>query len=250
MENGAASGSVILNFSNAVLHMMKLFFTPWLLPLLMAALLSGCSAIPQPEVYPFSSQQKMQVAHHWDVLANDVANRINNELIRLGYLETPVYVEHICQQDDRPCAPATLSAFDAGFNDLLLTQLVAFGVPTLARPDSKELHLQYKVQTIFHANPRRQWPRPGALTALTSGIVVLRDAPWELISILASAAIDATRNTSVINGHYEVIISTSIAKDNVYLMRTSDIYYINDEDFWQFQQPTPAPSIELTSSHQ
>jgi hypothetical protein len=50
------------------------------------------------------------------------------------------------------------------------------------------------------------------------------------------------------NGHYEVIITTSIINDNLYLMRKSDIYYINDTDFWQYQPSVPAQEIQLTSS--
>ncbi len=208
---------------------------------------SGCVRSPQPETYPFTTQQKMQAAHHWDVLANDVANQINNELIRRGYLETPVYVRHICG-NDAECGPGTAFPFDEAFNDLLTTQLVNFGVPTLAENDDSGLVVNYKVQLLFHSDPPRQWPRPGVLTALTGGIIVLRNAPDEVVALAAAAATDILRATSVVNGRYEVIISTSIVDNNVYLMRKSDIYYINDPDFWQYQRSRPAAEIELTSA--
>ncbi|HFQ89346.1 MAG TPA: hypothetical protein ENK27_04630, partial [Desulfobulbus sp.] len=112
---------------------------------------SGCIRSPQPETYPFSTQQKMQAAHHWDVLANDVANQINNALIRRGYLETPVYVNHICG-DSSDCAGSSFP-FDEAFNDLLTTQLVNFGVPTLAKNDDSGLVVNYKVQVVYHSDP-------------------------------------------------------------------------------------------------
>ncbi len=208
---------------------------------------SGCIRSPQPETYPFTVQQKMQAAHHWEVLANDVANRINNELIRRGYLETPVYVSHSCG-DDTDCGPDGGFPFDEAFNDLLTTQLVGFGVPTQAENDGSGLVVNYKVQVVFHRDPPLQWPRPGVITSLAAGIIVLRNAPDEILALAAAATTDILRATSTVNGHYEVIISTSIVDNNLYLMRTSDIYYINDPDFWQYRKSAPAAEIELTSS--
>ncbi|NOQ45396.1 MAG: hypothetical protein GQ559_01775 [Desulfobulbaceae bacterium] len=222
-------------------------FICFFIMLSLLAIMVGCIRTPQPEGYPFTIQHKMQAAHHWDVLANDVANQVNNELIRRGYLETPVYVKHSCGQPDN-CGPGETFPFDEGFNDLLATQLVNFGVPTLAENDDSGLVIDYKVQVLYHRDTRYQWPRPGVLTALTAGIVVFRNAPAEIAAVIAAAAIDGLGATSVIKGHYEVLISTSIVRDNIFLMRKSDIYYINDPDFWHYQKSTPAAEIELTSS--
>jgi len=43
----------------------------------------------------------------------------------------------------------------------------------------------------------------------------------------------------VANGHYEIIITTSIVKKQKYLFRSSDIYYINDKDFWHYLNRLP-----------
>jgi len=207
----------------------------------------GCSRIPQPTSYSFSTQQKMQAAYHWEVLANDVANQINSELVSRGLLDTPVYVRHSC---DRPadCGEGGTFAFDEGFNDLLTTQLVNFGVPTKVRKDKDGLVVEYKIQVVYHQANRYQWPQPGVLTALTTGIMVFRNAPWEIAAIAGAAGADALWSTEVTNGHYEVIITTSMANNNLYLMRKSDIYYINDVDFWHYQPARSAGEIELTSS--
>ncbi len=207
-------------------------------------LLAGCVRIPQPKSFPYSDQQKMQAAHHWNVLANDVANRINNELIRQHYLSTPVYVRYSSRPDSRTSSET--SPFDEAFNDLLTTQLVNFGVCTLVAQEEAALVVDYKVQVVYHQSSRYQWPQPGVITALTAGILVLRDAPTELLALAAAAAADTLNATTVINGHYEIVITTSIADNNKYVMRTSDIYYINDADSWQYRQLNPAAEIELT----
>ena len=221
---------------------------PYRLSLLLVALIflaTGCVRIPQPQGFPYSNQPKMQAAHHWNVLANDVANRINNELIRQNHLTSPVHVRHSCGKPSA-CGTGTTSPFDEAFNDLLTTQLVNFGVDTRAGADSASLLVDYKVQVVHHRSGRSQWPQPGVLTALATGVTVLRDAPWELITIASAAAVDTLRATSVLNEHDEVIITTSIMDANRYPLRTSDIYYINDADSWQYRQPAPAAEIKLT----
>lgn len=208
-------------------------------------LMTACtSRIPQPEAFSYSKQRTMQAAHHWNILANDVANRINNELIRQHRLHSPVYVRHSCGKPDT-CVPGRTFPFDEGFNDLLTTQLVNFGIPTLNRQEGSTLVVDYKVQVVAHSDSVPML-RPGLLTALTAGIVVLRNASPEVLAVAAAAAADYLNTTLVLNGHYEVIITTSIIDNNRYLMRSSDIYYIDDADFWQYRKTTPAPEIEMT----
>ena len=221
-------------------------FLPMLVTVLCLA--SGCVRMPQPQGFPYSNQPKMQAAHHWNVLANDVANRINNELIRRNFLDSALHVRHSCTKPDG-CGPGSASPFDEGFNDLLTTQLVDFGIDTRAAADGASLIVDYKVQVVHHRAVRSQWPQPGVLTALATGVTVLRDAPWELITIASAAAVDTLRATSVLNEHDEVIITTSIMDGDRYLLRTSDIYYINDADSWQYRQPAPAAEIRLTGGH-
>ncbi len=216
-----------------------------LLLVLVLCLTTGCIRMPQSQGYPYTNQKKMQAAQHWNVLANDVANRINNELIRQNYVSASLYVKHSCGKPDA-CKQGETFPFDEGFNDLLTTQLVNFGVNTQVTSVGATLTVDYKVQVVYHQDVRYQWPQPGVLTALTAGVMVLRDAPWEIVAIATAAAVDTLRATSSINGHYEVIITTSIIDGNKYAMRTSDIYYINDADFWQYQQNNPATEIPLT----
>jgi len=65
-----------------------------------------------------------------------------------------------------------------------------------------------------------------------------------------AAGLDIAFATSPINGHYEVIISTSMVTDEKYLFRTSDIYYINDPDFWHYQNAPSGKTIRMVSTAQ
>ncbi len=212
-------------------------------------LFSGCSRIPEPTGFLYSSQSKLQAAHHWDVLAQDIANQINNELVKDNLLNTAVYVKKTCGEDDRSCNPTETSQFDEAFHDLLVTELVRYGIPTSVQPDQGTIKVNYKVQTVFHQSDRVRSLAPGVITGLTAAVEVLRNASSEVVAVATAGAVDWASSSYVKNGHYEVIITTSMARMRKYLFRSSNIYYINDADFWHYQQRnTKAKKMRLVGS--
>ena len=206
----------------------------------------GCTRIPQPATYDFSEQQKMQATHHWDVLANDVAGQIHQALVNQDSLYKPVFVRATCGSENTPCGPGETTQFNEGFRDLLITRLVNAGVPTCAHEDLDAIVVNYKVQAVYHRDTRRAFRPPGMLTALTAAVSVLRDAPWELQAIAAAGFLDIVNSATDDAEHYEIIITTSMISANKYLFRTSDIYYINDLDFWHYQQSAGLKTIQVT----
>ncbi|MFH2123514.1 MAG: hypothetical protein ABIJ50_08560 [Pseudomonadota bacterium] len=209
--------------------------------------ISGCSRIPQPVTYDFSEQQKMQAAHHWDVLANDVANQINKALLRHEYVSTPVMVKATCGTENSPCKPGETTSFNEGFRDLLITQLVHFGVPTSAAEDRDAIVVNYKVQVVYHRDRRAASRPPVALTALTTAVTVLRRSSWDVQAVAAAAVLDLANSATDDAGQYEIIITTSMIDRNKYLFRTSDIYYINDADFWHYQDNSQTREIQISN---
>ena len=241
-------------FSTLEIHFLffKMNFVKVLIPFIGVSLLISlsaisCSRIPEPIGYDYSQQHKMQAGQHWDILAADIANEINKELIINDYLDTPVYIRETCGDENSPCASNKTTLFNESFRDLLISQLVNLGVPTNAVLDEKAIIVNYKAQTVFHQTNRVRTLRPGLLTAITAGIMVFRNAPAEMIAILTAGAIDFTNATYVQNGHFEVIITTSMIAKQRYLYRNSSIYYINDKDSWHYQQPGTPVEIELTA---
>ena len=191
----------------------------------------------------------MQAAHHWDVLASDVANQINNQLVISDFIDKAVFVKNTCGTDSFPCEQGETTQFNEGFRDLLITRLVNFGVPTSFEKKVADIEVNYKVQVIYHAS-NRYTMAPGALTALTAAVSVFRHAPSALQAIALAAGLDIANSTSPMNGHYEVIITTSMVTDEKYLFRTSDIYYINDPDFWHYQNAPKGKTIQMVSTVQ
>jgi len=213
---------------------------------LFICLCQGCTRIPQPATYDFSEQQKMQAAHHWDVLASDVASQIHQVLLNQDALYIPVFVRATCGSDNSPCAPGETTQFNEGFRDLLITRLVNFNVPTCASENQDAIVVNYKVQVIYHRDDRRAFRPPGILTALTAAVSVLRDAPGEVQAIAAAGFLDVINSATDDAEHYEIIITTSMISGNKYLFRTSDIYYINDLDFWHYQKNAGSKAMQIT----
>jgi hypothetical protein len=214
------------------------------LSLLLFLFSTSCSHIPQPAPYAFSEQQKMQATHHWDILASDVANQINNQLITRDYIDSSVYIQSTCGSDSTPCDQNETTQFNEAFRDLLITRLVSFGVPTSAEKKKNDIEVLYKVQVVYHASTRYALA-PGTLTALTTAISVFRNTSGIAQSLALAAGIDIAYATSPGHGHYEIIITTSMVTDEKYLFRTSDIYYINDPDFWQYQIRSTGKTLQL-----
>lgn len=209
----------------------------------------ACSArIPEPITYTYSQQRKMQASGHWGVLAQDLANRINNELIKSDNINKSVFVEQTCGDEGQVCEPLQTSTFNEAFRDLLITSLVGYGIPTKNKPDENSIEILYKVQVVRHHSQRIRSLQPGILTAISSAIVVLRNAPVELVTLAAGVALDVANSSLALNEKSEVIITTSMVTNNEYLFRASDIYYINDKDFWHYQEQRPrAANIQLSS---
>ncbi|KAB2887537.1 MAG: hypothetical protein F9K32_19555 [Desulfobulbaceae bacterium] len=214
-----------------------------LIPLVLLVLAAGCSRIPGPTTHPFTQQRKMQAVEHWGVLAGDVASRLNRELVVYDYLDTPVFVKQTCGDDATPCQPNQTSTFNEAFRDLLITNLVNYGIQTRSTPDERALTVNYKVQVVYHRGTRIRSYFPGTFTMLSAAVLVLREAPDELIALAGGGLLDLVNSAYTDYGHYEILITTSIVNAGRYVFRTSDIYYINDDDFWQYQENMAQPGI-------
>lgn len=173
---------------------------------------------------PYSQQMKMQSVYYWDILAHDIASRLNNALIQRDHLDSSVVVKSYLEQTGKSLP------FDKVFKELLTTQLVGLGIPTLSVPDDEALQIKYGVQVIFHQTGRQIIPRPDGITSLAETVFVAHNSSSRETKIDNVNLLDSKWEAFIISGHYEVIITTSIKDNNFYVFRDSSIYYINDID--------------------
>jgi hypothetical protein len=216
---------------------------------LIAISLAGCSInqsqVPLATTYEYSTQQKMQAAHHWDVLAEDIAMRLKSQLSNLN---NPISV-----------IPSNNSPFQSAFEDLLITQLVNQGLD-IRESDTSRLKLKFDTQVVSHSDRGYIRPQKGAHTTLA----MIATGVWAAVNIADNSAaaadaliagsvigtgvaLDATAGNIVSISNKEVIINVSLMDGDRYLMRKSGIYYINEPDDGHYASPLASKRLKVVS---
>jgi hypothetical protein len=215
--------------------------------LMLGALVAACSTLDVPRAmnYPASGQQKARAVHHWDVLANDVAERIASKTTAGGMEKNTFHL-----------VPSTGSTFNRAFGDLLLTRLVERGLvmaSSQALDNPTGAFIRFDVQVVSHESGARNAPAM-PFTSLAAGVAVLRDS-WMHIPSSASGALAGLAtglvgdlSSQMLSGtasggptRTELLVTTSLEMGQRFVTRTSDIYYIEPEDAKLFSVPPPPP---------
>jgi hypothetical protein len=212
--------------------------------------LVGCAQVPKPSTYPYSFQHKTQAAHHWNVLANEVAGAVTANL-RGGTVSSveAVYV----QSDDR-------SPFGRAFRTFLITELTKQGIAVSVNPDTL-LKIDWAVQLVVHDTARINPPLPLANTIL-AGLAYGVGIAWDKLDAIEAGAVTAGVVGPLLDvflgtdsfaplPHSEVIITTMITRTGAILARNTTPFYINDEDrqhYWSRPDiaGTAAPLVQKT----
>lgn len=202
----------------------------------------GCaSQLPIPATYPISTQRKAKAAHHWDVLADDIA--LQTQIAAFGK-DSVIKGQTLYVRELREKTP-----FNQAFRNFLITRLVNRGLQVSDRPEASVL-IDYDTQLIRHAS-NRYTHIPGTLTALASGLWVIHDiveagvgaAPGTLgLAAVADWGLGYYAGGA---SHTELIVTTSIVTDNQYRLRKSSVYYIEEEDSDLFVEALERPTKRM-----
>lgn len=205
-----------------------------------AAFTWGCaSPVPVATNFPLTFQKVARTAHHWDVVADDVVSQTTEKIQADGGLRgRQVYVPE----------PVRNSVFDASFRDFLINRMVERGMVVSVCPvpdgvSSPDLQVRYSTRVIAHSANMPNY-QPGVLTALASGVWVAHAIGQGGLSADAARGLGfgVAVGLDVLAGHVatptrtEIIVTTTIAEGNRFLMRRSDVYYVPDADGDLFTQ--------------
>lgn len=200
--------------------------------LAVSILATGCaSQVPLAENHPLTSQKKVKAAHHWDVIATDIAQETKAILSQgNSRANQPIFVAPSLER----------TAFTRAFHNFLVTRLVRQGF-NVTEERAGALEVRYETQVVRH-NSDRYAHRPGTLTALVAGILVGRNVhTWDatekgLGALALAAGLDVGVGHAASVTKTELLVTTSILDAGRYVMRKSDVYYIEDEDGSLYQQ--------------
>ncbi len=212
--------------------------------------LSGCfytnaAQVPMAKTYPYTEQQRMQAAHHWQVLAEHEAKGI---LQQHHLRATPLYLP---QRQDHASGE-----FARGYRALLTSELVSGGAIVKKRP-AGAVTVDFDVEVVNHSGRGFIRPYPGVMTlaAFATGVSVLvapsSNAALALIPPVAMSDVTSGSWTAV--GNEEIIITTEITDNERVLYSSSNIYYINQGDRRHYAphrvpqppRPPPVPRVAL-----
>lgn len=203
----------------------------WLwVSLIIPALCAGCgSRVPYATTFPLQAQKKMQAAKHWEVFAEDITARVEEILEESADLRLkPIYL-----------VPKEGTPFEEIFHELLVSELVSHGL-IVSQKESGALKLDYDTEILVHSD-RSYQKFPYKWTVLTAGVSVARNiSDWAVDNMvmmgatLGTLADVASSHYAGPPGHKEVIITTSLGDGDYFFMHRSDIYYINDADWWHY----------------
>ncbi len=208
-----------------------------------AGMLTGCfqvntSQAPLPATYPVTQQQKMQAAHHWDVLAEHEARLISASFSQIN---KPLYVS----------GGDASQGFYKGYTNLLTSQLVQNGATVLTTAQGAAT-VSFDVTVIKHEDKDNVRAPAGSWTLLAAGVAVAAHAvdKWsEPAKLLIPAAVGADFYSGnwVKDSNVEVIITTKVTDQNQIIHSSSNIYYINGGDASHYSPDAPTTTIKLTN---
>lgn len=202
--------------------MLKRFFLSILF------ILVGCKSSPSthnapiPDDFPVSIQQYVQAVEHWSNISQDLVNQTVNSLEKHKLSHVPLYIKH----------PPVKSEFAVAFHDFLIDGMVKKGIK-VNRVNSNNIVFEYKIQSIAF-NSDRYFPslnKFGEETELANGLVVRRNVSESNTKALQNNSNESASHSSGNRApKLELLISSAIVDKNVYLMKTTDIYYANQDD--------------------
>lgn len=104
-------------------------------------------------------------AQNWQEYCEELAIKINTEIIEKNYLSNPIYITSSCTEIT-PCAQ-TNRAFDSVYTDLLAGELLALGVPVRNAMSEDSLIVSYSTSIVDDA----QYRQKGGEVVITNAII-------------------------------------------------------------------------------
>ncbi len=201
------------------------------------ASLVGCATrapIPLAENFELTVQPKVRSAGHWDLVSRDVVAQTLSSLDKAGV--SPNTQLHVA-------LPPNPSSFDLAFRDFLITKLVQNGAPVQQNP-GEALNVTYNTQLVRHNSPRPHFI-PGQFTMLTAGLMAAYGLRHEHLDLQLLATLGlagaADYGASINSGgptNTEMILTTTVTRGGQYVVRKTDVYYLENADTPLFLRPS------------
>jgi len=214
------------------------------------SLLAGCAPFQHTEAplasnFYTTNQMKLQAGHHWQVIADDMADSIAAALVKGGVCIAPagscpaVFVA--------PATPA--SQFAKAFQTSFVTRLVGKDLK-IATAGPSDINVAIDIQAVRFSPGRSQYLGVGKFTMLSTGLWGLheihlhRSAGAAVVAATIAADVYEWNMSEFAKGptpQMEVIVTASATKGKQFIARTTNVYYIADTDAELYAPPSKGP---------
>lgn len=216
--------------------------------LLLLSLLTGCSSIPKPTTYKFTTQQHMQAAHHWEGLAQKVVNDTEQVFKSSPFPPDPIYVEN-----------SDKSTFGKAFHTYLVNELIKRGF-RVSNSEQNALKIDWGAQIVIHQAHRNKpiWPGENTLAGgaawagMAAGLSASsNDTDYQIARAATNSAGAFLLGAGILTDLYamsdpgplsqsEILITTALMrKDDIIgrndiLSLNTRTFYVNDYDRFHY----------------
>lgn len=201
-------------------------------------LLGACSSQNMPPLLPSApmpenmrlegeTQKQVHSSRHWQLVAEDMGNQLINTIEQKKLSQRPFYIY----------AQTKPTTFTRAFNDFLITYLVNKGIKISNNKQGSYIY-NYKIQLVEYSSLRTTVASEQyKFTSLAAGFVVVRNIGdflgVEAAALATGASLDAADFNIAPN--LEIIMTSSILDRNIFISRSTDIYYANRLDKQLYQ---------------
>jgi len=197
--------------------------------------LAGCIPFPYTETplatnFPTSKQPKLQAAHHWDVIAGDLAMTLADTLAKGSVCVAPagscpsLFVEPIQPRTD----------FGQAFHNQFVSHLVQRGLNVVTSGPA-DITVSLDAQAVRFSPDRKQYMGAMRFTQIAVGLWALYDIP-SYADVVAGAAMADVYELSLAEfakgptPQVELVVTVSATRGGQFLARKTNAYYIANTD--------------------
>jgi hypothetical protein len=177
-------------------------------------------------------ERKTTAPERWKMLVEDTAKQTLASMVKLG-LSGDLYV----------ALPPSPSGFDREFQQLLVAELLKNGQPIMQYPTDQTLQIVYQTRLVGRNSPNAGYVPEGFMlvgTGLSASYdsvdLALHEQALTNSSLAGSAALIRTQDPDKPPAT-ELTLHTSFFAGGRYLMRKTDVYYVEsvDPSFMQYK---------------
>lgn len=177
-------------------------------------------------------ERKTSAAERWKMLVEDVAKQTLASMVKLG-VSGDLYI----------ALPPGASGFDREFQQLLVAELLKNGQPVMQYPTDQTLQISYQTKLIGHNSPHPGF-QPEGFTPIGAMVFAAYDSIDLASHQRALTGSNLAGNAALIQTGdpdrppaTELTLHTSLFAGGRYLMRKTDVYYVEsvDPSFMQYK---------------